>query len=556
MRLINTSSLKLHEFYDSKIPDYAILSHTWTKQEVTLQMLEDPQSKTLAGYVKIRRCCELALSEGWQYAWIDTCCIDKTSSADLSEAINAMYGWYEKARVCYVYMADVSLTYHHQPGVSPDFNQRFRSSRWFHRGWTLQELLAPRTVVFYGSEWEELGTKWSLKDEISRATRIKTHEIINHKRASIATKMSWAAFRETTRVEDTAYSMLGLFDINMPLLYGEGPKAFMRLQYEILQTHENDESIFAWRDSHYYPGGLFARSPAAFALSGNMVPVKNPDRQVEPLDISRRLLRMKGLLPWAENVPKGLDHQAVPHIVLNCIEQGIDGKIGSLVGIALTETELDYTRILSTGDSEQGTSPPDYFVRSSPGQLLICKSFRGSSNVPGYIYRELKISLDHVPFLEKQDHVSLHKREPATFLPSLVSAGFVVLDIYPDPAAFINLPSIFSLKSRPEGWKVLINPRTQPVAAMMFRNNIGEAFAVILHAVELGVSIDIVVPKERETLVDIVAQREPFFQRDTFSDRCSCQLEGHDICATSRLRLINCEMVYYVDIKISPNMIR
>lgn len=180
----------------------------------------------LAGYTKIKRCCGMALSEGWKYVWIDTCCIDKTSSADLSEAINAMYGWYEKAEVCYVYLADVSAT---------DFDDEFRISRWFFTGWTLQELLAPRTVVFYYRDWEELGTKWSLRDEISRATGITHHQMIDHKRVNVATRMSWAALRETTPIEDTAYSLLGLFDINMPLLYGEGSKAFMRLQHEILQ---------------------------------------------------------------------------------------------------------------------------------------------------------------------------------------------------------------------------------------------------------------------------------------------------------------------------------
>ena len=216
MRLLNTSNLKLYEFHDKDIPYYAILSHTWTEQEVSLQMLEDPNSKTLAGYIKIKRCCELALSEGWKYLWIDTCCIDKTSSADLSEAINAMYGWYENAQVCYVYLADVSVT---------RWDEEFRISRWFLRGWTLQELLAPRTAVFYSRDWEELGTKWSLRDEISRATGITRDQMIDHKRVNVATKMSWAALRETTRIEDTAYSLLGLFDINMPLLYGEGDKA-------------------------------------------------------------------------------------------------------------------------------------------------------------------------------------------------------------------------------------------------------------------------------------------------------------------------------------------
>ncbi len=222
MRLLNTSSLKLYQFYDADIPDYAILSHTWTTQEVSLQMLEDPNSKRLAGYTKIKSFCELALSEGWKYAWVDTRCIDKTSSADLSEAINSMYEWYEKAQACCVYLVDVFTT-----GIDDGFYM----SKWFSRGWTLQELLAPGTVVFCNKSWVQLGTKWSLIDEISRATGIKPDQMIDHKRVSIATKMSWAALRETTRIKDIAYSLLGLFGINMLLLYGEGPKAFMRLQY-------------------------------------------------------------------------------------------------------------------------------------------------------------------------------------------------------------------------------------------------------------------------------------------------------------------------------------
>ena len=296
MRLLNTASLKLYEFHDAEIPDYAILSHTWTKQEVSLQLLEDPQSKSLAGYTKIKRCCELALCEGWKYAWIDTCCIDKTSSADLSEAINAMYGWYERARMCYVYLADVTAA---------TFDQRFYRSRWFFRGWTLQELLAPRTVVFYGKDWEELGTKWSLRFDILRATGISYSQMTDHKCASIATKMSWAARRETSRIEDIAYSLLGLFEINMPLLYGEGTKAFTRLQHEILQTQEYDESIFAWTDAKLSHCGLLARSPAAFAFSGKIVPIKNPNK---PTVVTKRHITMDGFDSKSEYQPLNSIH--------------------------------------------------------------------------------------------------------------------------------------------------------------------------------------------------------------------------------------------------------
>ena len=120
MRLLDTKTIKLHEFFDSDVPRYAILSHTWGKEEVSFQTLPKPESKDLAGYQKITRCCALAASERYQYAWIDTCCIDKTSSAELSEAINSMFRWYQNAEICYAYLADVV-----------DSEGTFCNSRWF-----------------------------------------------------------------------------------------------------------------------------------------------------------------------------------------------------------------------------------------------------------------------------------------------------------------------------------------------------------------------------------------------------------------------------------------
>lgn len=539
MRLLNTTNLKLYDFYDAEIPSYAILSHTWTKQEVSLQMLEDPKSKMLAGYTKIKRCCELALTEGWKYAWIDTCCIDKTSSADLSEAINAMYGWYEKAEVCYVYLADVSAT---------DFNDKFRISRWFFRSWTLQELLTPRTVVFYSRDWEELGTKWSLRDEISRATGITYHHMIDHKRVNFATKMSWAALRETTRVEDTAYSLLGLFDINMPLLYGEGSKAFMRLQHEILQTQELDESMFAWTDAKTYQCGLLARSPAAFALSGNIISVKNANSQIKPLGVTKRLLTMDGLdskpdYQLSDYLPD--TKKASPYIVLNCIQRGIDD---SFVGIELTKRSLDYFATPSLEALDQRDSLLDYFVRSSPGKLLQCKSSRGSMelNDSSLFQSTMKISLDHVPLVPYSP-----QQQFTAILPSLIDAGFAPSEKYPD-SAFIELPSVFPLKFRPEGWKVVLDLSRLPLAAMMFRSDHKEAFAVLLNAKQAGVSVDIFLPEGTENLKNIIDKVSLYLQRTAVADRSSSQLQvKHDVCATSRKRFMNYEMVYFVEIKIS-----
>lgn len=540
MRLLNTSNLKLYEFYDAEIPDYAILSHTWTKREVSLQMLGDPKSKVLPGYSKIERCCELALSEGWKYAWIDTCCIDKTSSADLSEAINAMYGWYEKSQVCYVYLADVTAA---------TFDEVFRFSRWFFRGWTLQELLAPRTVVFYGSNWEELGTKWSLRDEISRATGITYHQMIDHKRVNVATKMSWAALRKTTRIEDTAYSLLGLFDINMPLLYGEGSKAFMRLQHEILQAQENDESIFAWTDAKRYHCGLLAPSPAAFALSGNIVSVKNPNSQNKPLLVTKRLLTMEGF----DSKSKYQLHDSIhytkrpsPHIILNCIQQGTDSNF---IGIELTERDLDYFEMSSSGALERRSSFLDYFVRASPGKLLQCRSFRGSvgTDDPDLFHSTMKISLDHIPVVP-----SGQQQQFITILPSLTDAGFTPSEKFPGNGAFIELPSVFPLNIRPEGWKIILDLSRSSIAAIMFRNENGEAFAVVLKAKESGVSVDVFLPESTEDLKDIVDKLSLYLQRRAIADQSSSQLQvKHDVCVTCRKRFLNYELVYYVDIKIS-----
>ncbi|KUJ11357.1 HET-domain-containing protein [Mollisia scopiformis] len=238
MRLINTTTLQLEEYFDRKIPPYAILSHRWEEEEVTFQ---DMIAEGAANSFKITGCCQRAREDGLKYAWIDTCCIDKSSSAELSEAINSMFKWYKNAEVCYAYLSDVLINGFDSTSLS----SMFRRSRWFTRGWTLQELLAPHTIIFFDITWTEIGTKLQLRPLIEQITGI-TH-LLNFNRASIAQKMSWAAERVTTRVEDQAYCLMGLFGVNMPPLYGEGDNAFRRLQLEILEVSD-DESIFAWKE--------------------------------------------------------------------------------------------------------------------------------------------------------------------------------------------------------------------------------------------------------------------------------------------------------------------
>ena len=198
---------------------------------------------------KIRRACQLARRDGYRYIWIDSACIDKTSSSELSEAINSMYKWYRCAQVCYAFLVDVPSDENVRAAGS-----KFRTSRWFKRGWTLQELVAPRVVVFLSQDWEGLGTKDGLADVIGSITHID-REVLTHERAfsdeSVAERMRWAAGRATARDEDEAYSLFGIFGITMPTVYGEGKYAFQRLQEEILQRIP-DQSLLAW-GSKYLP---------------------------------------------------------------------------------------------------------------------------------------------------------------------------------------------------------------------------------------------------------------------------------------------------------------
>lgn len=283
MWLLNTSTLELKDFVGEGIPPYAILSHTWGDDEVTFRdMRKDREAaKHKTGYTKVQKCCEKAQQDGHQYVWIDTCCIDKRSSADLSEAINSMYKSYQDSTICYAYLADVP----NEAGVGQ--NVALANSRWFTRGWTLQELIAPRVIEFLGGGWKVLGIKSAVREDewlpsvtvhnettfISKLEEITgiTAEVLRFerdiRRVPAAQKMAWAAKRHTTREEDLAYALIGLFGVSMPILYGEGlRKAFRRLQLEIIQAN-TDQSIFVWRADRS-SSGLLAESPKDFADSG------------------------------------------------------------------------------------------------------------------------------------------------------------------------------------------------------------------------------------------------------------------------------------------------
>ncbi|KAF2489671.1 hypothetical protein BU16DRAFT_585902 [Lophium mytilinum] len=217
------------------------------------------------GFAKIKGFCDLASASNCRYGWVDTCCINKGNSSELTEAINSMYLWYSCSALCVVYLEDIP-------------QKQFSDSEWFDRGWTLQELIAPKAVSFFDHEWNPMGSKTELLVELSRKTKIPK-DVLSHTAAlsscSVAQRMSWAAKRKTKRIEDRAYSLMGLFNVNMPMIYGEREKAFLRLQQHIIQQTK-DESIFAWTmepgDASPRYSSLYAPSPSVYLDSSYVTP--------------------------------------------------------------------------------------------------------------------------------------------------------------------------------------------------------------------------------------------------------------------------------------------
>jgi ankyrin repeat protein len=322
MRLINANTFEIEEFPEYCVPHYAILSHTWGKdfEELSFRDLEEGNiEKPGIGAIKLRGCCQQAIKDGLGYAWIDTCCIDKTNLVELSEAINSMFRWYQNATICYAFLSDVPGNENPQEEGS-----KFQKSRWFQRGWTLQELVAPKILRFYGTittsgtysaqaavdngiairDWRLLGTKGNMSTTIASITGIPREYLLGIAQlhtASVAQRMSWAAHRETKRKEDLAYCLLGIFDITMPMIYGEGgDQAFFRLQEQIMKVVK-DDSILAWgitktqsaskiqfanKTGRAIAGRVMAKAPLDFANSGHIIRREQSLQHTRSVDIS------------------------------------------------------------------------------------------------------------------------------------------------------------------------------------------------------------------------------------------------------------------------------
>lgn len=343
MRLLkcnSTDEFSFKVFVGDDIPRYAILSHTWgaePEEEVTFEDLMNGIGKDKTGYNKIQFCGKQARCDDLQYFWVDTCCINKANNTELSEAINSMFHWYQNASKCYVYLSDVSISKRKASDQSSQFTweSAFPPPKWFTRGWTLQEMIAPRELEFYDKDWKFMGSKTDRLHELHRITGVDPMVLQggNLRLISVARKMSWASNRKTTRPEDRAYSLLGLFGISMPMLYGEGSRAFIRLQEEIVKEYD-DETLFAWRSStaaNYT--GLFAQSPADFAKSGNIFPCQSTSRQIEPVLVSSRGLRINACLQRKKEKEEFADPTYLMR--LNCKEVHFNMKPKERIGIVV-----------------------------------------------------------------------------------------------------------------------------------------------------------------------------------------------------------------------------
>ncbi|KAK0647076.1 heterokaryon incompatibility protein-domain-containing protein [Cercophora newfieldiana] len=344
MRLLDTTTHKLKLFHGD-VPPYAILSHRWRENEVTFQDLQAGDASQLEAYDKIARTCSIAAAAGLQYTWIDTCCINKTDSVELSEAINSMYRWYEESTVCYAYLGDITwddsfsvardidtsdnlkFGYHLNLAVS------FCGAEWFTRGWTLQELIAPSVVIFLDQGWIEIGTKLSMCDMVSSITGIPKAILsgADVDSASIAQRMSWVSRWRTTKVEDTAYCLMGLFGVNMPLLYGEGGNAFFRLQEEILKV-STDYSIFCHSFDLLFGGTengrskFLAASPVDFEHSARIVPNHPEGIGCMPVRIDSQGFHLQVRLATRESLKGGV---SIRNAILPCqLEALEDSTIG------------------------------------------------------------------------------------------------------------------------------------------------------------------------------------------------------------------------------------
>ncbi|RWA10586.1 hypothetical protein EKO27_g4516 [Xylaria grammica] len=453
MRLLKTGRYALIEANDipSPFPQYAILSHTWIspKDEITYQDFKQRKADIendifkQKGWAKLKRYCDRAAKDGWEWAWMDTCCIDKTNPADTQEAINAMFRWYRNAGICYAYLEDVDVNVA-DANFPPDLDlddlagkdhvadrTSFRhialkafliKAKWFTRGWTLQELLAPPFLVFVDRGWRRIGTRESWADEIKEASRIDARHLTDFdptdfRSCSIAMRLSWASYRDTTVEEDETYSLLGLFGFSLPLIYGEGKlQAFNRLQRELIAVY-NDDSIFAWKSlprssrhllgvhqQGYNPGrGILAPSIRefwdafslkSFGLYGNSFSMTNRGLEINAKrwrskkDPTKYLVRLNCGVELPRHIGLPLD------LVGDSYERTQVEELYDTSTIDQECWELEYgnqSTFIQAGGSSNSLNPPSIVALEYPRQISI-----GDKYFVDYRIDEVGTSMQHL----------------------------------------------------------------------------------------------------------------------------------------------------------------
>ena len=496
MRLLNTAALEICDFTNDETPTpkYAILSHTWGKEETSFEEFQMSTAKNSSGHQKIVNCCQIAASEGLQYVWIDTCCINKASDAELSEAINSMYRWYHEPEVCYALLADFSTCTSEasEQARSMDAMQSrfFRESRWYSRGWTLQELLAPREFVFHDCAWKRIGSRCDLQEEVSLATGIKKEHLRSPRSASLAQRMSWASRRRTTRLEDTAYCLMGIFDLKMPLIYGEGSQAFIRLQQEILKR-STDESIFAWKDTSLILGGMLALSPAAFEHSGDIIPanIAHLDRP-DPYTMTNRGFAIDLHVQSHVKFARPSTTSVFP---LKCFRLGYSKDF--VVAIFLVGGDWN---------NKRRYDPHEIYVTS-------VQKYKASRIQKAYIS----------PCYTPTSNSTNSGRDPKATFKILPSVG-----LFRSAQAFVPSPAVIQWDQQRSANITLQGG--QSLAAIMFENRQGQRFAVLVGSLGLVPAIEILVLSHRQRFDEALA---PYRKPNVLLDHARQQ---HDVLLSAR----------------------
>lgn len=388
MRLINIRTLQLTSF-DETPPPYAILSHRWADNEMTFERFMKPAQRSGPGFAKIEKFCKLLRKPSFytpsslspvEWGWVDTCCIDKRSSAELSEAVNSMAQWYKNAQICVAHLSDVSIS----DRQADDREKQLGKSTWFTRGWTLQELLFSAHVMFYDRDWTLIPgfNKRTAAGALalSLISGVPEHCLLDSQfvqKESVADRMSWAAHRHTTRPEDEAYCLLGLFNINMPLLYGEGSsRAFLRLQREIIDKYD-DETLFAWLD----------RTPSPDGPQREIMPILAP----HPSWFMKKRRLSTHPAPFVPRLPYRITNRGLaitsPAVEFSNIPPLNGEKALSLVGREVILLQLNCYARFDNGCGESGDSVGQRGGMSSQGMMVCLRRLLSSVNGPTFYAR-------------------------------------------------------------------------------------------------------------------------------------------------------------------------